>query len=153
MANTYKKIYVQIIFAVKNRDALLHKNWRDEVFRYIAGIINNRDHYSLAVNGSHDHIHIFFDYNCKELIPDLVREIKKSSNQFIVDKKFTKYKFEWQSGYGLFSHGYREKQTIIEYIKNQKEHHSSRTFKEEYLNLLHSFEIEFKDQYLFDFLK
>ena len=152
MANSYKKVNLQIVFAVKNRQALLHKTWRPELFQYIAGVINRKNHYSLAVNGVEDHIHIFLDYNCRELIEDLVREIKKCSNAFIKDKKFCKYKFEWQTGYGVFSHGFREKNQIINYIKNQEMHHKKRTFQQEYLSLLTSFEIDFKNEYIFDFL-
>jgi len=133
MANSYRKVNLQIVFAVKNRQALLHKSWRPELFKYIAGIINQKNHYSLAVNGVEDHLHIFLDYNCRELIEDLVREIKKSSNTYINDKKLCKYKFEWQSGYGVFSHGYREKDTVIKYIKNQEEHHKKKSFREEYV--------------------
>ena len=122
MANTYRKVNLQIVFAVKNRQALLHKSWRSEVFQYIAGIINQRNHFSLAVNGVEDHIHIFLDYDCGELIEDLVREIKKASSAYIKANKFSPVNFQWQSGYGVFSHGHREKGIIIEYIKNQEEH-------------------------------
>ena len=153
MANTYRSVYLQIVFAVKNRQALLSKKWRPELFKYITGIINKRNHFSLAVNGVEDHIHIFLDYNCKELIEDLVREIKKASNIFINENNLTPFKFEWQSGYGVFSYSYREKDKIINYVKNQEEHHREKSFREEYLDLLKSFEISFKDEYVFDFLK
>ena len=151
MANTYRKVYLHIVFAVKNREALLHQSWRQEVFKYMAGTLKAKGHYPLAVNGYHDHVHLFFDYNCKELIEDLVREIKKSSNLFIKDKGFTKFKFEWQSGFGVFSQGYRERDFIIKYIINQEEHHRNRTFRQEYLALLKAFEVEFKDEYVFEF--
>ncbi len=152
MANSYRKVNLQIVFAVKNRRALLHKSWRPELFQYIAGIINKKGHYSLAVNGVEDHIHIFLDYNCRELIEDLVREIKKNSNAFIKNKKLCPYKFEWQSGYGVFSHGYREKDIIINYIKNQEAHHRKESFRAEYLAILKSFEIDFNQDYVFEFL-
>ena len=152
MANTYRKLYLQIIFAVKNRQALLHKSWRSELLQYIAGIINKRNHYSLAVNGTQDHIHIFLDYSGRELIEDLVREIKKSSNLYIHGKNLSPYKFEWQAGYSVFSHGHREKDIIINYIKNQEEHHRNKSFREEYMAFLKSYEIEFKDEFIFDFL-
>jgi REP element-mobilizing transposase RayT len=153
MANTYRKIHLQVVFAVKNREALLHKSWRPELFKYIAGIINQRKHYSLAVNGIEDHIHLFFDYNGRELIEDLVREIKKASSRYIKEKQLSPFKFEWQSGYGVFSHGYREKSTIIDYVKNQESHHQTKSFREEYLAFLNSYEIEFKEEYVFDFLE
>ncbi|MFT5802160.1 MAG: putative transposase [Nonlabens sp.] len=113
MANTYRKVYLQIIFAVKNREALLDQSWRQEIFQYMTGIINQRKHYSLAVNGHHDHVHLFLDYKGYELIEDLVREIKKASSVYIKNNKFSPFKFEWQCGYGVFSHGYREKGIII----------------------------------------
>jgi len=93
MANAYRKVYLQIIFAVKNRHALLHKSWRADVFKYISGIINQRKHYSLAVNGVENHIHIFLDYKGHELIEDLIREIKKASNKYINDNNLCKHKF------------------------------------------------------------
>ena len=151
MANTYQRIYLHIIFAVKYREALLEEEWRDEVFKYIAGIINERGHYSLAVNGYNDHIHILLDYNGRELISDLVREIKKGSNKYINDNKLSHKKFQWQGGYGVFSQGYREKSTIIEYIKNQKKHHSKEKFSREFISLLHSNETDYDERYLFQF--
>lgn len=152
MANKYQKIYVQIVFSVKSREAILMKPWRSEVFAYMATSLNNRGNYSLAVNGIYDHVHLFFDYSGKELISDLVREIKKSSNNFIKDQGFTRNKFAWQSGYGAFSYSFREKGKVIEYIKNQELHHQKYNFREEYLSMLHDFEIDFKEEYLFDFL-
>ena len=151
MASTYRKMYLQIIFAVKNRKALLHKSWRPELFKYITGIINEKGHYSLAVNGYHDHIHLFLDYNGRELVADLVREVKKASNNFIKEKGFTESVFAWQNGYGVFSHGYREKSIIINYIVNQEIHHERKSFRKEYLQLLKAYEVEFKDEYIFEF--
>ena len=153
MANTYKSVYLQIVFAVKHREALLHKSWRPQLFKYIAGIVNQRDHYSLAVNGVEDHVHIFLDYNGNELIEELVREIKKASNAWINDNNFCPSKFEWQIGFGVFSHGYREKGIVINYIKNQETHHYKSSFREEYLALLKAYEIDFKEAYIFDFIK
>jgi len=151
MANTYKKLYIHLVFAVKNKEALLDKNWRPQLFKYVSGIINQRGHYALAVNGFHDHIHIFFDYNGNELISDLVREIKKASSKYIKENKLSPFKFEWQVGYGVFSHGYREKEVVIQYIKNQEEHHKKKSFKEEYLTFLKSYNIDFKEEYVFRF--
>ena len=151
MANTYRKMYLQVVFAVKNRQAVLHKSWRAEVFKYIAGTLNNRGHYALAVNRFNDHVHLFFDYHGHELVQDLIREVKKASTNHINERKLSPFKFAWQSGYGIFSHGYREKDTIINYIMNQEAHHQNKSFKKEYLSFLKSYEIEFKDDYLFDF--
>ncbi len=152
MANTYRKIYLQIIFAVKHREALLEKSWRSQLFEYMAGTIHNRGHYSLAVNGSFDHVHLFLDYKAHELIEDLVREVKKSSNEFIKSRRLTPFKFEWQVGYGVFSYSYEEKDRLIKYVMNQEEHHRKVSFREEYHKILQEFQIEFKEEYLFHFL-
>ena len=113
MANTYTKIYIQAVFAVKNRQALLKKEHRPEIFKYMAGIINNRGHKALAVNGYDDHVHLLFNFKPKEELSLLVQEIKKASNAFIKEKRMTLFKFQWQSGYGAFSHGYRELNKVI----------------------------------------
>lgn len=123
MANAYRRFYVQLVFVVKYRQALLHKSWRAKLFQYIAGILNQRGHYSLAVNGVADHIHIFFDYNGKELVDKLVRELKKATTNYFKENKLTESKFQWQPGYSAFSYGYREKDKIINYVKKQEEHH------------------------------
>ncbi|HLU93016.1 MAG TPA: IS200/IS605 family transposase [Membranihabitans sp.] len=153
MANVYSKVYLHTIFAVKYRQALLDQKWRQDLFSYMSGIINNRGNYSLAVNGYYDHVHLFFDYKGRELISDLVRELKKASNDYIKDHRLTRSKFHWQSGYAVFSHGYKEKKTVIKYIMDQEDHHKKRPFKQEYLQFLNEFEIEFKNEYLFDFLE
>ncbi len=153
MANTYKKVYLHIVFAVKNRDALLHKDWRNDVFAYISGVLTQRGHYSLAVNGYNDHVHMLLDYSLAELIPDFVREVKKASSSYIKTKKLSPYKFEWQVGYGVFSVGWKEKLQVLEYILNQEQHHSMRSFRDEYLSLLDKYEIDFKNEYVFEFLE
>lgn len=152
MANTYRKVYLHIVFAVKNREALLEKFWRHRLFEYVSKSLTARGHKALAVNGYVDHIHLFFNYSCNELISDLVREIKKSSNKFINDNNLSKFKFEWQSGYGVFSCSYNDVDKIINYIKNQESHHKKETFKSEYLLLLENYEIEFKDEFVFKFI-
>lgn len=153
MANTYKKVQLHIVFAVKNRQAILDKSWRGKVFAYISGVLKERGHYSLAVNGYYDHIHILLEYNLNELIPDLVREIKKSSSKYIKDNRFTNHHFEWQPGYGIFSVGWKEVSTVIDYIRNQEEHHQKRTFKDEYHSLLGKYKIGYKDEYVFKFFE
>lgn len=153
MANSYKKMYLHVVFAVKHRKALLHKDWRQGLFKYMAGIINQKGHYSYAVNGWQDHVHLFFDYKGHELLSDLIREVKKASNKYINERSLTPYNFKWQGGYAVFSHGYREKNKIINYIKRQEDHHKSKTFKKEYFQLLTAYEIEYKEEYVFDFLR
>ena len=104
MANTYSQIYIQIVFAVKNRQALIHSSWEEELHKYITGIIQNKEQKMLAINGTHDHIHILFGMKPNCCISDLVREIKKSASEFIKQKQLTPFKFEWQEGYGAFSY-------------------------------------------------
>ena len=152
MANSYKKVYLQIVLVVKHREALLHKSWRADLFKYTSTTLTNRGHFALAVNGYEDHVHIFIHYSTNELISDLVREIKKSMSNFIKTHRLTKKKFNWQPGYAVFSHGWRERDIIINYIKNQEKHHDKRNFKKELLQLLNKYEIEFKEEYMFKFL-
>ena len=129
MANTYKKVYVHIIFAVQNRSALLGKEWRHELFAYISGILNKRGHMNLIVGGYNDHIHILFSYSLKESITDLVREIKKASTKYISDNNLSKHKFTWQSGYAAFSVGQNHKDRLFNYIANQEQHHKKKLLK------------------------
>ena len=150
MANTYRKVYLHLVFSVKRRAPLINPIWDGELYKYIAGILNSKGHYPLAINGHYDHIHILFDYACTEPIPALVREIKKSSTSFIREKKFSKFEFSWQSGYGIFSCGHAEKSRMINYVLNQKKHHSKVVFKKEYLDLLRENEISFDKKYALD---
>lgn len=151
-AGTFSQIYIQIVFAVKGRNSLIHKNWEEELYKYITGIVQNKGQKMLAINGVQDHIHILIGMKPACRLSDLVREIKKSSNNFIKEKRFTKYKFEWQEGYGAFSYSHSALDNVIKYVNNQKEHHRKKTFKEEYLDFLEKFNIEFKNEYLFKWI-
>jgi len=153
MPNTYTQIYIQIVFAVRNRQALIQASWEEELYKYITGIVQNKGQKMLAINGTSNHIHFFIGLKPSCCLSDLIREIKKSSNKFIKEKKFTNCKFQWQLGFGAFSYGHSQLSDVIQYIEKQKEHHRKRTFKEEYLNLLKAFEIEFKKDYLFEWVK
>jgi putative transposase len=152
MANTFSQIYIQIVFAVKNRSALISGKWEEELYKYISGIIKNKGQKPLAINGVENHIHILIGMKPDCNISDLVREIKKSSGTFIKEKKFTSHQFNWQEGFGAFSYSPSQLDNVIHYVVNQKEHHKKKTFQEEYLEMLHEFEIEFKTEYLFDWL-
>ena len=152
MSGTFSQIYIHIVFAVKNRESLIHPSWEEELYKYIAGIVRNKEQKILAINGMSDHIHILIGMRPSCCLSDLVREIKKSSNDFIKEKKFTKYKFQWQEGYEAFSYNHSNLNNIIGYVLNQKEHHKKKTFKEEYIDFLKKFEIEFEEKYLFDWV-
>lgn len=151
MANTFTQCYFHLVFAVKNRDALIRKSWKDELEKYITGIVQNHKHKLLSINSMPDHIHIFIGYNVNQLIPDLVEEIKTSSNAWIKEKRLSKFKFEWQKGYGAFSHANSQIDIVAKYIKDQETHHQKRSFKEEYLEILRKNEIAYKDEYVFEF--
>jgi len=152
MAGTYSQIYIQIVFAVKHRQSLIQADWEEELYKYITGIVTNKGQKLLAINGIPDHIHIFIGMKPTCCLSDLVREIKKASNEFVRERKFTSYKFQWQEGFGAFSYSHSSLDNVIRYIQNQKEHHRKKTFKEEYKEFLESFQIEFKDEYLFEWI-
>lgn len=151
MANTYTQLDIQLVFAVRGRESLIHKNWRNELYRYITGIIQTHKHKVLQINGMPDHIHIFIGYNPTQLLPKLVEEIKTSSNQFIKQNRFTKSPFSWQNGYGAFSYGRSQRQDVIRYIEQQEVHHQKRSFQQEYLLMLQRFEVDYNEAYLFEF--
>jgi putative transposase len=153
MANTYTQCYFHLVFAVKNREALINKSWKNELEMYITGIIQNNKHKLLAIGSMPDHIHIFIGYNVNQLIPDLVEEIKTSSNAWIKQKKYSGFKFEWQKGYGAFTYSRSQIENVIKYIGNQENHHHTKTFREEYLEILIKNEIEFKNEYVFNFFE
>lgn len=151
MANTYSQCYVHLVFAVKHREALIQKTWKDELEKYITGIIQNHKHKLLAIGAMPDHIHIFIGYNLSHLIPDLVEEIKTSSSAWIKKNRLSKFKFEWQKGYGAFTHARSQLDTVIKYVLTQEEHHQKISFREEYLDMLRKNDIQFEEKYVFDF--
>jgi REP element-mobilizing transposase RayT len=136
---------------VQNRDALIKKEWKDELEMYITGIIQNYRHKMLAISAMPDHLHILIGYNVNQLIPDLVEEIKTSSNKWIKDNRLSKFRFEWQKGYGAFTHSRSQIDTVIKYILAQEEHHRKKPFKDEYLEMLVKNNVEFKQEYVFEF--
>ncbi len=153
MAGTFYQIYIQFIFAVHGRENLLHKSWRDEVFKYMSGIIKGKNQKPIIVNGVSDHVHVFVGLRPSIRICDLVRDIKNNSSRFINEKKFLPGKFEWQDGYGAFSYSRSHIDNVYKYIENQEAHHKKRTFKEEYLDLLKKFEVEYNEKYLFKWIE
>jgi len=153
MANTYTQCYVHLVFSPKNREALIKKEWKDELEKYITAIVQSRKHKLLAIGSMPDHIHILVGYNVNDLIPDLVEQIKTSTNTWIKEKRLSKFKFDWQRGYGAFTHSRTQIDTVINYILNQEQHHEKKSFKTEYLDMLEKNGVEFKDEYLFDFFE
>jgi putative transposase len=151
MANTYTQLYIHLVFSPKNREALIQKEWKDDLEKYITGIVQNHKHKMLAIGGMPDHIHIFIGYDVNQKIPDLVENIKTSTNAWIKEKRLSKFHFEWQKGYGAFSHSRSQLDTVVKYVLNQEEHHKKKSFREEYLEILRKNDIEFKEEYLFTF--
>lgn len=150
MANTYSQLYVQIVFAVKGRQNLISKNNKDEIYKYITGIITNHKQKLIVINGMPDHIHILVGIKPDISLSDLVRDIKSNSSKFINEQKWINGKFEWQTGFGAFSYGNSQLANVIKYIENQEEHHKTKTFREEYIAFLKLFNIDFKNEYLFE---
>jgi REP element-mobilizing transposase RayT len=151
MPNTYTQFNLHVVFAVKGRENILSAKIREELFSYIAGIVNNKKHYSLAVNGYKDHVHLFFEYNPAFPVSDLIRDVKSGSTVWINSRKLVPGKFSWQEGYGGFSYSRSQRDVVIKYVMNQEKHHQGKSFKEEYMKLLADFDIEFKNEYLFEF--
>ncbi len=153
MPGTFSQIYIHVVFAVKGRESLIGSNWEEELYKYISGIVRNKEQKMLAINGMPDHIHFLVGMKPSCCLSDLVREIKKSSNDFIKENKFSKYKFQWQEGYAAFSYSHSSLDNVIGYIMNQKDHHKKQTFREEYFAFLKKFEVEFKNEYLFEWIE
>jgi len=152
-SGTFSQIYIHIVFAVKGRESQIHNSWEDELYKYITGIVQNKEQKMIAINGMSDHIHFLIGMKPSCCLSDLVREIKKSSNAFINENRFVKTKFAWQAGFGAFSYSHSALKNVIEYIRNQKEHHKKKNFQNEYKDFLQKFQIEFKDEYLFEWIE
>lgn len=150
MANTYTQIYLHIVFAVKGRNNLISKMWKDELYKYITGIVTNEGQKLIAINGMPDHIHILIGLKPDKSLSDLVRDIKANSSRFINDKNWISSKFEWQAGFGAFSYNQSQLSNVINYIQNQEEHHKKKTFKEEYIEFLTAFNVDYKNEYIFE---
>lgn len=151
MANTFLQLYVHLVFSPMNRDAMIKKSWKDELEKYITGIIQNKGHKMLAISCMPDHVHIFFGYNVNELIPDLVESIKTSSCAWIKYNGLSPFKFQWQRGYGGFSHSRSQVNKVVKYIQNQEMHHHNKAFKEEFLIMLQKNDVDYNERYLFEF--
>jgi putative transposase len=153
MANTFSQIYLQFVFAVKNRECLISKGNKEELHKYITALVQNRKAKMLAINCMPDHIHLFVGFKPTVVISDFVKEIKVESNEFINSKHWIKGKFSWQEGYGVFSYSHSHIDNVIKYVLDQENHHHKKTFKQEYLQLLQKFDIAFEDRFLFDFFE
>jgi REP element-mobilizing transposase RayT len=145
---TYSQMYVHIVFSPKRRAPLIHPSWEDELYKFITGIVTNKGQKMLAINGIPDHIHIVIGYKPSCCISDLVREIKKSTNTFIKEKKFTRFTFAWQEGFAAFTFSQRSMHRVIKYVLNQKQHHAHCSYPDEFLMFLNENEVEYDSKYL-----
>ena len=149
MPNTYTQIYIQTVFAVQNRESLLKIEWKEELHKYITGIVQNNEHKLIAINGMPDHLHIFIGMKPNQSVSDLMQEVKRDSSKWINENGFVKNKFEWQSGFGAFSYSISQIDAVVKYIKNQEEHHKKKTFIEEYVQFLEKFKVPYDERYIF----
>lgn len=149
MANTYSQVYIQCVFAVKYRDAVIHEEWRHTLLGVIGNLINETECKTIIVNGVEDHVHCLVGLKPSLSISELMKEVKAKSSKYINDHQLSKRKFEWQEGYGVFSYSHSQIDNVFKYIANQEMHHKKQTFREEYLEFLEKFEVPYDERYIF----
>lgn len=149
MANTYHQIYLQTVFAVKYRLAVIDKSWRSRLFGVIGNLINEANCKTIIVNGVEDHVHCFIGLKPVVSVSELMKTVKAKSSKYINDHSLMPARFEWQEGYGVFSYGQSQVDKVYKYIQNQEEHHKKQTFRDEYLGFLKKFKVEYDEQYIF----
>jgi len=152
MAGTFSQLYIQVVFAVHGRQKLIHKSWSQDLNKYISGIINAKKQKSIIVNGMPDHIHAFIGLQPSTALSDVVRDIKCNSTNFINNQRFVRGKFSWQEGFGAFSYSQSHIKHVYDYILHQEKEHATRTFKEEYIDLMDRFQIKYDERFLFDWI-
>lgn len=149
MPNTYTQLYIHFVFAVKYRKAVIQEKWEQRLQKYITGLVQNNGHKLLAINNMPDHLHLFVGLNPKQSISELMRLVKGDSSEFINKESLTERKFYWQEGYGAFTNSRSQIDGVVKYILNQKEHHAKKTFRDEYIDILSDYAIEYEEKYIF----
>lgn len=149
MANSYTQLHIQFVFAVKNRDALIHSEWKEELHKYITGLFLRNNHKMLQINSMPDHVHLFIGMRPEQSISAMIQNIKTESCKWVNYKKFCKGSFNWQNGYGAFSYSKSHVDDVIRYIRNQELHHRKESFLDEYRRMLKLFEVEYDERYIF----
>ena len=149
MANTYCQIYIHAVFAVKHRGCFLADSWRPELYRYITGVVQGLGHRLYAIGGMRDHIHILVSMAPTQSVSDMVRDVKRASAMWIKERHLVDGNFSWQEGFGAFSYGKSQVDNVVNYINNQKQHHIGKTFREEYIDFLRIFDIDYDERYIF----
>lgn len=153
MANTYTQIYIQFVFAVQNRASLIQKSWREDLYQYMTGIVQQNGHKLMYINGMPDHIHMLVGMHPGQSISDLMKNVKGDSSKWINRKRFLRARFSWQAGYGAFSYSKSRVPQVIRYIQQQEIHHKKKSFQEEYIEFLEAFAIEYDERYIFKALE
>ena len=149
MANTYTQIHIHAVFVVQNRDCIIADSWKDQLYKYVTGIIKNYNHKVLAINGMPDHLHILIGMRPSQSVSELLQKVKGESSKWINSKRFLKCMFSWQEGFGAFSYSKSHVNAVVNYINNQELHHAKKTFSEEYEEFLEAFEVKYDDRYVF----
>jgi putative transposase len=149
MANTYHQIYLQTVFAVKYRNAVLDKSWRSQLFGVIGNLINETRCKTIIVNGVEDHVHCFLGLRPVVSVSDLMKTVKAKSSKYINDHSLTSNRFEWQEGYGVFSYSRKDIDAVYKYIQHQEDHHKTKLFRDEYVELLKDYKVDYDEHYLF----
>ena len=150
MANTFTQIYIHIVFAVQGRPSVIQRAWKDQLERYITGIVQNRRHKLIIINSQPDHVHMLIGLNPNEALSDLMRDVKSSSSKHVNEQRLIMGRFQWQEGYGAFSCSRSTLPKVIQYIESQAEHHGRNTFGREFRNLLEEYDVKYDEAYLFD---
>jgi REP element-mobilizing transposase RayT len=149
MANTYTQIYIHIVFAVEGRQNLIQPEHNDELQKYITGIVSGQKQKLIAINNVPDHLHLLIGLKPDLSLSELIRDVKANSSKFINEKRWAAGRFSWQEGFGAFSHSRSQLDAVIRYIQNQQQHHARKSFRDEYIELLEKFEVNFDRRYIF----
>ncbi len=153
MANTYTQIYIHIVFSVHGRQSLIKTEWKERLHKYLTGIVKNEKQKLIVINSMPDHIHLLIGMKPDIALSDLIRDIKSNSSKFINEQRLTRGRFNWQEGFGAFSNSHSQLDTVIRYIQNQERHHAKKTFRQEYLEMLKKFTIDYNDKYVFEWIE
>jgi len=150
VAQTLTKVYIHVVFSTKNRDDLIAPEFEKELFAYIGGVLRKHNSVLIAANGTENHVHLLISQSKNISLSDLLRELKKASSLWIKTKNSVFKNFQWQAGFGAFSIGQSQIETVMNYIAGQKEHHQTELFEDEYRKFLQKYEVDFDEQYFLD---
>ena len=149
MANTYTQIYLQVVFAVQGRASVIPKARKEELHKFITGVVTNRGQKLIAINSMPDHVHLLVGLRPDCALSDLVRDVKAASSKLINERHWVAGRFAWQEGFGAFSYSHSQLDDVIPYIANQEQHHAKKTFAEEYREFLERFGVDYEPRYVF----